>query len=587
MLNNLIGRIYNKVAKSYMNSSIHNKMMMIILFVLAVSVVVLSYMNISVLNRSLIDISNKQTVEMANQVTLRIENYIAQTDRLISLIESESSIVQFTEGIIDEALINKNLERYTSNNRYIAGILLVDKYGYMLSNTMTKLEDNPLTMESWYIQAVAEPNEIHLFSKLIGRNITSFYNSYKADNILTVTKAIKNKENEVVGVILIDMKLDSIESIISSAELGKSGFLYIADNHGEVVYAPTNDIVYRIHQSMISDDKIVSIKGETYQIIATEAGISNWQIVGVFPQDTTLSIIVELITYFIVFAVLIFIVGLALSSYLTKSLTKPIKELRSVMAIAEGGELNVRFESEYDDEISKLGGSFNKMIDSIENLLKLVYKEQKGKREAELRAFQAQIKPHFLYNTLDTINWMALEYGASEIVEVIDSLTNLFRISLSKGSEIITLENEIKHVKSYLLIQKVRYEDQFDYTINYDPDIIDLKIIKLVIQPLVENAIYHGIKGLNRVGKIQVNIYCEGGTLKIAVVDNGYGMHDLQVQKLNDIFDRRIKKDDKSGIGLFNVNERIKLNYGNDYGLHVTSTIDKGTTVILTHKLVK
>jgi len=574
-----------KIKEYYINKSIQSKMMVNILLILAIAVVVLSYLNMNVLNRSLTNMNNEQTLELAGQVTLRIENYIQEVSKKMDLLLAEPAIKAFNEQNVNEDELLSTLERYTTTDKNIAGILVVDSKGEMLSNTMQLVEDSPLNMESWYIQTVAEPETFHLFSQQIGRNITSFYDSYKADNILSMTKALVDEQGNVNGMVLFDMKLDHMESIINSAELGRSGFLYISNRKGEVVYAPVNPIVYRIHPTMIGGEKDVQIDGEGYQIIAQETGISDWNIVGVFPKNVTLGIILEVITSFVIYAVLIFIVGIILSVYLTKTLTRPISQLKNLMAEAEQGKLEIRYDSIYNDEISQLGHSFNKMIEAIKNLLSLVYTEQKAKREAELKAFQAQIKPHFLYNTLDTINWMAMEYEADDIVEVVESLTNLFRISLSKGNEIISLENEVKHVQSYLMIQKVRYEEQFDYEITYDDTLKSSKVIKLIIQPLVENAIYHGIKGRKESGYIRVDIHSDAKDLFIVVSDTGGGMEPEHVARMNHIFEGMLEKDDRYGIGLFNVNERIKLNFGLGYGLKISSELGQGTTVTIKHPI--
>lgn len=578
--------MFDRIKTLYINRSIQQKMMIIMLLVLALTVVVLSYSNINVLNRSFSEITNEQTVEMAGQVTLRIENLILDTNKIIDYIISEPSIQAFESLELStdvEEEILSTLKRYTSSNRDIAGILVVDKKGNMISNTISPIDDKPLNLENWYLETAADPENFKVFSQSIGRNLTSFYDSYKADNTLSVSKALLDENNHVKGVIMLDMKLDAIESIINSANLSKTGFLYIADKDGEVVYGPTNDILYRIHPTMIRKDQFVEINDSTYQIIRKETGISQWKIVGVFPQDVTVRIIIEMISYFVLFALIIFALATALLSVLTRTVTKPIGELKGLMELAEQGQLDVRFDSPYNDEISILGGSFNSMIESIDNLLKLVYTEQKAKREAELKAFQAQIKPHFLYNTLDTINWMAMDYEADDIVEVIQALTNLFRISLSKGNEIISLENEILHVSSYLSIQKTRYEDQFDYEINWNKEFKDLKVIKLIIQPIVENAIYHGIKGSKQTGFIKIDVDVTDEHVVIKVSDSGHGMTEEYVNYLNNVFNKNEDKKESTGIGLLNVNERIKLNFGDEYGLFVVSSLSEGTTVTIKH----
>lgn len=174
------------------------------------------------------------------------------------------------------------------------------------------------------------------------------------------------------------------------------------------------------------------------------------------------------------------------------------------MRQAETGDFSIRFSENRQDEIGQLGQSFNRMIEEISNLIDQVYHEQQRKRETELRVLQEQIKPHFLYNTLDTIQWMAQEHGAQDIVDMVSALTQLFRVGLSKGQEMIPLREELRHVESYLFIQKVRYEDKFDYTISINPGIDQLRVLKVILQPLVENAIYHGIKERRGKGHILV-----------------------------------------------------------------------------------
>ena len=199
-------------------------------------------------------------------------------------------------------------------------------------------------------------------------------------------------------------------------------------------------------------------------------------------------------------------------------------ELRSLMKEAEEGNLGVRFEGRQEDEIGYLGKSFNTMIEEVQKLIDMVYREQQSKREAELKTLQEQIKPHFLYNTLDTIQWMAQEHGAQDIVKVVGALTSLFRIGLSRGKEMIRVSDEMEHVRSYLIIQKARYEDKFDFTLCTDDEALSCMVLKLTLQPLVENAIYHGIKERRGHGSIRVEALRRDGMLVLRVSDDGVGM---------------------------------------------------------------
>jgi two-component system sensor histidine kinase YesM len=281
------------------------------------------------------------------------------------------------------------------------------------------------------------------------------------------------------------------------------------------------------------------------------------------------------------------LVALIASLFFTGSIARPVIELRSLMKEAEEGNLAVRFEGGKEDEIGHLGKSFNTMIEEIQKLIDMVYREQQSKREAELRALHEQIKPHFLYNTLDTIQWMAQEHGAGDIVRVVGALTSLFRIGISRGREMISVREELEHVRSYMIIQKARYEDKFDFSLGVQEKLLPLMVVKLTLQPLVENAIYHGIKERRGPGAIRIDGLERDGMLVFRVSDNGVGM---SAEKLADVRSQLItplgESSQKGGYGVSNVNERIQLSFGTRYGLRFESAPGQGTTVEMLHPLV-
>lgn len=573
-------------------------MMFNYIIVILLTVVTLSSLNFNIVRRSLENVTNNHTIQMVQQVQTNIEFYIKNMEKIIKFISEDTSLTQYVnqnyktdEG--KQALENDILDLlniYTKIELDISGILFADEYGSYLSNNMKKIETTPLTMDFWYAQAMTNPDEIHLFSKPIGRNVRSIYDYYSADNVISIAKAVKNSNGDIKGVIMLDMKLTVIEDIIDNIVLGKSGFLYVGDVNGDVVYAPINNIVYRIHPKLIKDNQqgsIHTIDDSTYQILKDYSNYTSWNVIGIFPTNETLSIIIEVIMYIVLYGILILFFAIIFSGLLARTLTKPISKLRKLMARAENGQLEVRFESKYNDEIGRLGKSFNHMLESIRNLINLVYIEQQQKREAELKAFQAQIKPHFLYNTLDTINWMAQDYEADDISEIVTSLTNLFRISLSKGKEIITLREEIRHVESYLTIQMARYEDKFDYNIKYDRTLSDCKVIKLILQPIVENAIYHGIKESEHKGHIWITIEELNNRICCRISDDGIGIENEMIEEMNLIFNGKKTKSSRYGIGIFNVNERLKLSFGNEYGIKIDSIKGEGTTIYICHPIIR
>jgi sensor histidine kinase YesM len=285
----------------------------------------------------------------------------------------------------------------------------------------------------------------------------------------------------------------------------------------------------------------------------------------------------------IVIVVFIAAVCIILGLIIVWSIIRPIEKLRSLMAMAQDGDLSVRFESKTEDEIKQLGNSFNEMIIKLNDSMNMFYQEQRSKRAAELKILQAQIKPHFLYNTLETIMAIAEEQKVDDITEIVTALTSFFRLSLSKGNTTQSIEDELEQVRSYLVIQSARYKDKFDYEIRCDQSLMTYYVLKLTLQPMVENAIYHGIKEKPGKGKITIEAWEERGVLYFAIKDNGKGIEKEKLDVLNDELNQGVNN---TGYGVYNVNERIKLSFSSEYGIHYESEYGQGTTVVVRHPLI-
>lgn len=278
--------------------------------------------------------------------------------------------------------------------------------------------------------------------------------------------------------------------------------------------------------------------------------------------------------------ILMLIISIILCTAVSRSISNPINKLTKAIKKMEDGDLDVSCDvnGESNDEISILSRSFNSMVHKIKFLMNRIYEEEKQKRSAELMVLQSQINPHFLYNTLDNLQWKAYDYDAVEIAEMIEALSNFFRISLSNGKEFIPLSQEVKHVENYLFIQEKRYEDILSFTINFDYSLSDITVLKLIIQPIVENAIYHGIKPKLSKGTINIEVYEIKDNVYISVCDDGVGMNKETLDELRKSLN---VKNEKFGYGLYNVNQRIKLVYGENSGIEISSSLGQGTTVIL------
>ncbi|UNK19464.1 histidine kinase [Paenibacillus sp. N3/727] len=299
---------------------------------------------------------------------------------------------------------------------------------------------------------------------------------------------------------------------------------------------------------------------------ASIAGVPGWKLIFQVPKSQLTQGMTKTQRSALMVGTVVGIFFLILVLLLGSSIAKPIQALRQLMRQVEDGDWSVRSNDKRRDEIGELGRSFNQM------LIKL-YQSQQEKKELELQMIHEQIKPHFLYNTLDTIQWMAASHDAHDVVDIVESLSTYFRLGLSSGSQFVTLEQEFQHVESYLNIQCVRYDDILDYELSYDKHLEQQQIIRFILQPLVENAIYHGIKPLtNQKSKISIRAYERGDQLIVTAQNNGVDIPKSRLASLQETL-RNGKKDrnEEIGFGLYSVSHRIKLAYGELYGLQISS----------------
>ncbi|MGG7141854.1 sensor histidine kinase [Clostridium nigeriense] len=540
---------------------------------------------------------NQHTEQMINQIELNIDNYIKSVENILMYIANSEDIINFLNQSDEsnetyelntlEDRIKRSLEVYTDINSEIFGLLIVNNDDKYISNELEKKTRDSLTMEIWYKESINESEKVHFFSKPIGRNLRA-YKSYSAEDIISISKAVIDKNtNEPIGVVMADINLKKFDDIIKDNYIGEKGFFYLLDNNNNIVYSPVNPIIYRINSNNFdsnTDSFIRSINNETFKIMYTTSNVTGWKSIGVFSFKDISKDITVMERFTLVIAIATSFLAVFFSLLFTNSIVTPIKELKTLMKGVESGDLDLKFEEEkYRNEFGELGHSFNHMVSEIKKLINMVYREQRSKRKAEIETLQAQIKPHFLYNTLDTIAWMAEDYNAKDIVNLVGALTKVFRIGLSKGKEVINLKDEIEHINSYLIIQKYRYEDKLSYEINFDKDILDTLILKLITQPIVENAIYHGIKEKRGKGRISISFRKIDDEIIITVEDNGAGIPEEKLENINSMLDTSnsfcIDSESGSGYGISNVNTRIKLTYGQIYGLRYYSKLGEGTKV--------
>jgi two-component system sensor histidine kinase YesM len=542
--------------------------------------------------------ATSHTAQLIRQVTRTIEFYVQEMDSIISVVTADSDVrtffgfvgtpESFTAARADGA---RHLLRAVSDaHSEIAGILLASADDFSLSNEIQPITRDPLTDEGWYRRAVENLGTVQLLPRPIGRNLRNNA-EYSADDVVSIVKAVVDaRTGRCKGVVLIDLKLQVLEDIFVDMTVSQGGFLFIDAPGGAIVYAPVNPVVYRVRDEWMDSGQtsmVRRIRGADYQILFQASDYTHWRTVGVFPLNEIMSKVSVIRNYSLLIALITLVLGVIISIIFASSIARPVIALESLMKEAEEGNLGVRYEGTQGDEIGHLGQSFNAMIEEIQKLIDMVYREQQGKRETELKMLQEQIKPHFLYNTLDTIQWMAKEHGAADIVEVVGALTSLFRIGLSRGKEMVHVSDELEHVRSYLVIMKARYEEKFDFFFSVDDATLPYMVLKLTLQPLVENAIYHGIKERRGHGSIHVEATIRDSMLVLRVRDDGAGMSPEKLAEVRAHLSAAPSPDEgSSGYGVRNVHERIQLSFGARYGLRFQSSLNEGTTVEVLHPLI-
>ncbi|MGC5774182.1 sensor histidine kinase [Paenibacillus pabuli] len=495
--------------------------------------------------------------------------------------------------------IKQTLQGFTTLYPEIAGIVLANGSGDYISNEMYPRAKQSLTREDWYKRASANPGIFTVLGQPRERNITTHVR-YKDNEIVSVARSITDEASgRVLGVIMIDLKLRSVSQAARNVTLGKSGYVMVTDAEGRSVYMPEHPLVEQIpadwFKSGDSGTFNAEADGKELLFLYQSSTFTGWRTVGVFPARESITEVRQIQFYVVSFVFVVCLFGLSTSLWFSRSIAQPIFRLMSYMRRAETGNLMSGRWSDRADEIGMLGRSFNRMLAQIRQLISLNELKERQKREAEMRSLQEHIKPHFLYNTLDTIHWMARKEGANDVSEMVGALSRLFRIGLSKGNDFLTLHAELEHITSYLQIQQTRYRDRLQYELIVPDDIRELFVLKLLLQPLVENAIYHGIKGRRGPGKIRVEAKTEQGKLLLLIQDDGAGMSGERLAEMEQLLTSPMESLETASLpgkagksyGMLNVQARLRLTFGEEYGIVLDSKEGKGTCVTIVHPLLQ
>ncbi|MDR3924796.1 MAG: sensor histidine kinase, partial [Dorea sp.] len=455
------------------------------------------------------------------------------------------------------------------NDSYIKSIVIVSKDGRILSNeeNLDMSVSSDMMKEDWYIESIHNTMPV-----LTGARMQSF-SSDKDNWVISVSTEITGDSGDNLGVLLMDMEYSVIEDHLRSLDLGREGYVFLLNDKGEPVYH--KDTSYFSNPDKKRQLLEIQSSGDGYDkagnrlTYQTRIGNAGWTMIGVVSLDTLRMLEQQLFEAVLLTGGLLFFMVLLFGTLFARRLSNPIADLEHGMSeIEKLAEVHVRKNSFYEVEL--LAGNYNRMIHRIRGLMDEISEKEKTLRHAELNALVSQINPHFLYNTLDTIYMLARINGEEKTMKMIQALSKYLRLSLSKGREIVTVEDELENVKSYMEIQQIRNENLFHYEIECGEELKTRWILKLILQPIVENAVKYGFCDIFEGGLIRIGVTEQAGQLTFSVYNNGTPMEEQMAEKLNGLSEIPVSKmkdsfeDKKHGYGVINIITRLRLKYGED-----------------------
>ena len=554
-----------------------------------ISVFIMLVMGIIMYNRflSIIREENVQnTQKLIEQTGKSLEDYLVSMRQISDALYYNTIKESEFSRDVQDIQVKMNL-LYEANKDKLRSIALYNNKGaLMMAEPVANQKENvDITGQEWFEQAMNKTENMHFSTPHIHNLFDDGTQHYYW--VISLSRAVEITDSGVVqtGVLLVDMDFSGISWMMKQINTSNNGqYYYLCDSSGEIIYHPRQ---IQISEGLYKENTDVNGKyengvydeyfaGNSRKVVVDTISYTGWKLVGVIPYDSFTKGMLNM-QYFVALLILLtFMMLMAVNRIVSVRISSPIMKLNDSVKEYEAGEKPEIYIGG-SLEIRHLGYSIQKSYERIDTLMKEIVVEQNERRKSELDALQSQINPHFLYNALDSIIWMIEGERNEEASFMISQLAKLFRISLSKGRTVIPVRDELQHARSYMNIQKIRYKNTFSVDFQVDPDIEDCCTVKLILQPILENAINYGVSSMDDCGEIIVTGKRENGNIILAVEDNGLGMSGEEAALVLTDGSRVHKKG--SGVGLVNVNNRIKILFGKEYGLTIESEPDEGTKV--------
>lgn len=552
--------------------------------VIVLSIVVLGVFSLFIFQRTLVNNSLDSTQQLIAQLNRVLDSYISYMDDIALVVLGNGDTRELMADSRPrrdlESRVSRLLESIRTVRRDIDSIFLFADDTRVLSSDPERRVNPFLSARrlGWFLP-LKEPGAQSVISAARVENLF-------ADRYSWVVSLVRGDKRR--GRVQVNLNYAIINDLCRAVQLGATGYIFIINAKGEIVYHPRQQLIYSGIRSEPIDRILelrngsvpLHIKGRDAFYSTVTSDQTGWTVVAVTYLDEIFYNSRDIEYFYLMIAIGSFLLAVVFAWGVSRKVSLPIEELRSIMQRVETGNFDLEITVHANNEIYELARDCDIAIKKIRDLLAQNQREQEIKRKQDLLMLQSQINPHFLYNTLDSIIWLVELGKYPEAIEMTVSLARFFRFGISKGSEIISVGDEIEHIRCYLTIQKMRYQSKLEFSLDIQPGVSSCRCLKLLLQPLVENAIYHGIKNRESGGVIRVEGYCLEDTVVLRIHDNGIGMDAAMIHALS------LPEPDLPGspvvhIGVRNVQERIRLYFGEPFGLHFASAPGEGTVVTI------